>query len=194
MQLLTRLITKDMMDFMPYLAGLGLNWHVLIFSLLISVLSTVLFSITPLVRLPLSHIKESLSEGDRGYAGTAWRRLGANLVAAELAIAVVLLVGAGLLGKSFYRLLRVDLGFEPDHLATVQLALSDSAYPKDEPQEQVGRKIIDRVSHLPGALRQALLPRRRSAGKEDWKQHAFARLDCRSYWDRRRCSRWFFGF
>ena len=152
MQLLTRLITKDMMNFMPYLAGLGLNFHVLVFAVLISVLSTVLFSITPLMRLPLSHIKEGLAESDRGYAGTAWRRFGANLVAAELAIAVVLLVGAGLLGKSFYRLLRVDIGFEPDHLATVQLAVSDTAYPKNEQEEELGRKIIDRVSRLPGVI------------------------------------------
>jgi predicted permease len=152
MQLLTRLITKDMMNFMPYLAGLGLNFHVSIFAILISVLSTVLFSITPLMRLPLSHIKEGLGESDRGYAGTVWRRFGANLVAAELAIAVVLLVGAGLLGKSFYRLLRVDIGFEPDHLATVQLAVSDTAYPKNEQEEELGRKIIDRVSRLPGVI------------------------------------------
>src|SRR5215469_3455772 len=159
MQLLTRLITKDMMDYMPYLAGLGLNLHVLMFAFLISVLSTVLFSITPLMRLPLSHIKEGLAEGDRGHAGTAWRRFGANLVAAELAIAVVLLVAAGLLGKSFYRLLRVDIGFEPDHLATVQLAVSDTAYPKDEQEEELGRKIIDRVSRLPGVISAGLTSR-----------------------------------
>jgi len=61
-------------------------------------------------------------------------------------------VGAGLLGKSFYRLLHIDLGFEPDHLATVQLAVSDVAYPKDPQQEELGRKIVDRVSRLPGVV------------------------------------------
>ena len=64
----------------------------------------------------------------------------------------IFLVGAGLLGKSFYRLLRVDIGFEPDHLATVQLAVSDTAYPKNEQEEELGRKIIDRVSRLPGVI------------------------------------------
>jgi len=159
MQLLTRLITKDMMDYLPYLSGLGLNLHIWMFAFLISGLSTVLFSITPLLRLPLSHIKKGLVENDRGHAGTAWRRFGANLAAAELAIAVVLLVGAGLLGKSFYRLLRVDIGFEPDHLATVQLAVSDTAYPKDEQEEELGRKIIDRVSRLPGVISAGLTSR-----------------------------------
>ena len=152
MQVMTRLISQDMMDFMPYLSGLGVNLHVLGFAVLISIAATALFSLTPLLRLPLSEIKTGLAEGDRGHAGTLWRRFGANLVAAELAIAVVLLVGAGLLGKSFYRLLHIDVGFVPDHLATVQLAVSDAAYPKNPEQEALGRKIVERVSHLPGVV------------------------------------------
>ena len=152
MQALTRLISKDLMNGMPFLSGLGVNLHVLEFAVAISVAAVFLFSLTPLVRLPLGRIKEGLAEGDRGHAGTLWRRFGANLVAAELAIAVVLLVGAGLLSKSFYRLLHVDIGFEPDHLATVQLAVSDTAYPKNEQQEALGRKIVERVSHLPGVV------------------------------------------
>jgi predicted permease len=152
MHALTRLISRDLMDNMPYLSGLGLNSHVLAFAGAVSAAATILFSATPLLRLPLTQIKTGLTEGDRGHAGTLWRRFGANLVAAELAIAVVLLVGAGLLGKSFYRLLHVDIGFEPDHLATVQLAISDAAYPKNEQQEALGRKIVDRISHLPGVV------------------------------------------
>ncbi len=70
-------------------------------------------------------MREGLAEGGRGSAGTLWRRFGANLVVVELAVAVVLLAGAGLLGKSFYRLLHVDLGFQPDHLATLQIAAPD---------------------------------------------------------------------
>ena len=152
MQALTKLISKDLMDGLPFLSSLGVNLHVLEFGSVVSVAATILFSVTPLLRLPLRHIKDGLAEGDRGHAGTVWRRFGANLVAAELAIAVVLLVGAGLLGKSFYRLLHVDVGFEPDHLATVQLAVSDTAYPKNEQQEALGRKIVARVSNLPGVV------------------------------------------
>ncbi len=79
-----------------------------------------------------------------------WRRFGANLVVVELAIAVVLLVSAGLLGKSFYRLLHVEIGFQSDHLATMSVVLSDASYPKDEQQAQMGRKIVDRIASLPG--------------------------------------------
>ena len=100
------------------------------------------------MRLPLTKLRESLTEGGRGYAGTLWRRFGANLVVVELAIAVVLLVGAGLLGKSFYRLLHVEVGFQTDHLATLQVALSDASYPKDEQIVAVERQILKRVAVL----------------------------------------------
>jgi|CZKR01.1.fsa_nt_gi macrolide transport system ATP-binding/permease protein len=150
MQILTRLISKDMMAGMPYLSGLGLNFHVLIFAGAVSVFAAALFSFPPVVRLPLTKLREGLTEGGRGYAGTLWRRFGANLVVVELAIAVVLLVGAGLLGKSFYRLLHVDIGFQPDHLATVGVELSDATYAKDEQVVAVGRQIVSRIASLPG--------------------------------------------
>ena len=150
MQLLTRLISKDMMSNLPYLAGLGLNSHVLIFALGIALLAATLFSLPPVLRLPLTKLREGLSEGGRGYAGTMWRRFGANLVVVELAVAVVLLVSAGLLGKSLNRLLHVDVGFQTDHLATLSLELSDATYGKDEQAVAAERKIISRVSSLPG--------------------------------------------
>ena len=150
MHALLRLISKDMMATMPYLEGLGLNRHALAFAVILSLGAAVLFSITPMFRLPLREIRENLNEGGRAYAGTLWRRFGANLVVVELAIAVVLLVGAGLLGKSFYRLLHVDIGFQPDHLATVSVNLSDVDYPKEEQQIAIEKKIEDRVAALPG--------------------------------------------
>jgi predicted permease len=149
MQSLTRLISKNMMSGMPYLKGLGLNLHVLAFAAVISALAAILFALAPLVRLPLTRMQEGLAEGGRGSAGVLWRRFGANLVVVELAIAVVLLVGAGLLGKSFYRLLHVDLGFQPEHLATLEIALPQTQYPTDERMAAAGRQIIDRVSSLP---------------------------------------------
>jgi predicted permease len=150
MQILLRLISKDAMSTMPYLHGLGLNMHVLVFAGAISLLAAALFSITPMLRLPLRKVQEGLTDGGRGSAGTTWRRLGANLVVLELAIAMVLLVGAGLLGKSFYRLLHVELGFQPDHLATLQVALSETRYPKDEQVVAVERQIVSRLVGLPG--------------------------------------------
>ena len=63
-------------------------------------------------------------------ASTLWRRLGPNLVVVELATAMVLLVGAGLLAKSLYRLLNADIGIEAEHLVAVRVLAPTSAYPK----------------------------------------------------------------
>ena len=150
MKLLTRLISEEMLASMPYFAGLGLNSHVLTFAASITLTATLLFSLTPLVRLSIQGIRDGLAEGARGYAGTMWRRFGANLVVVELTVAVVLLVGAGLLGKSLYRLLHVEVGFQPDHLATVMVELSPTAYVREQRQAEAGRKILNRVSGLPG--------------------------------------------
>jgi macrolide transport system ATP-binding/permease protein len=150
MRILLHLISKDMLSGMPYLSGLGINLHVLSFAIVVGLLAATLFSLAPIARLSLSQVREGLTEGGRGYAGTLWRRFGANLVVVELAIAVVLLVGAGLLGKSFYRLLHVDVGFQPDHLATVTLGLSETKYAKGEQIVPVVRQILERTRSLPG--------------------------------------------
>ena len=150
MLLLVRLIPKDMLDGMPYLEGLSLNPRVLLFAACVSMVAALLFSLTPILRLPFADVRDGLSEGNRGYAGTTWRRVGANLVILELATAVVLLVGAGLLGKSFYRLLHVELGFEPDHLATIGVMAPDVGYEKDEQVSSVAQKILTQVAALPG--------------------------------------------
>ncbi len=156
MRLLISLVSKDMLSSMPYLSHLGLNTHVLLFTSAIAVLSAAIFSLTPVLRLPTAAMREALNDGDRGSAGTLWRRLGANLVVLELTIAVVLLVGAGLLGKSFYRLLHVDLAFEPGNLATLFVSLPQNTYNKDELVVIAAHKIIDRVSTLPGVTSVAI--------------------------------------
>jgi macrolide transport system ATP-binding/permease protein len=150
MQVLVRLISKELMSGVPYLRGISLNWHVLVFAGGVSVLAAGLFSLAPMLRLPLAKMREGLSEGGRGSAGTLWRRFGANLVVVELAIAVVLMVGAGLLGKSFYRLLHVDIGFQADHLATLQIALPENNYTKEPQVAAVAREIVNHVESLPG--------------------------------------------
>jgi macrolide transport system ATP-binding/permease protein len=156
MRLLLGLVSKDMLDSMPYLGHLGLNTHVLGFTAAVALLAAAIFSLTPVLRLPTAAMREALNDGDRGSAGTLWRRLGANLVVLELTIAVVLLVGAGLLGKSFYRLLHVEFAFEPSNLATLYVSLPTSTYNKDELVVTAAHKIIDRVSTLPGVTSAAI--------------------------------------
>jgi len=150
MQALTSLIPSDLIGQMPFLHDLGLNVRVLGFAGAISLLTAVLFSITPTLHLSLSAMREGMAEGSRGSAGNTWRRLGSKLVVVELATAMVLLVGAGLLGKSLYRLLRVDIGLQPDHLVILKVAAPDSDYAKDEQAIALERQIMSRIESLPG--------------------------------------------
>ncbi len=149
MHLLAALIPADQMDGMPFLRDFGFNLRVLGFAGAIGMFAAVLFSVTPALRFSRSETSEGLAEGTRGSAGTAWRHLGSKLVLVELATAVVLLVGAGLLGKSLYLLLNVDVGFERDHLATLQVTMPNS-YDKNEQVLALERQMIGRIESLPG--------------------------------------------
>lgn len=150
MPLLLGLIPAQLLDYLPYLANLGLNSRVLIFAAVLATVAAGAFALVPNLRFSVRDMQEGLSEGSRGSAGRAWSRLGSKLVVAELAIAMVLLVGAGLLGKSLYRLLRVDLNFQPDHLAVVGVATPGTKYAKQEEQTRLARQLIERISQLPG--------------------------------------------
>jgi macrolide transport system ATP-binding/permease protein len=159
MHLLTSLIPANMMSRMPFWEDLGLNSHVMAFAGTIALLTAVLFSFTPTLHLSLLDRRAGLAETGRGSTGNAWRRLGSKLVIVELATATVLLVGAGLLGKSLSRVLRVDLGFEPDHLVTLNIAAAGSSYETDQQVLSFTKTILDSVESVPG-IRSAALARR----------------------------------
>ena len=135
---------------MPYLDGVGMNPRVAACAGVLAVVATALFSLAPAVRVRFGELREGLAEGARGSSGNTWRRLGFKLVVLELATAMVLLVGAGLLGQSLYRLLNVDLGFEPDRLATMQVAALGARFEGDEQRIRLGREVASRVARLPG--------------------------------------------
>ena len=154
MRLLLGLIPANRMQAMPYLLGLGFNARVMTFAAAVAALAALLFAAAPALRLralPLhgGDMRGDLAEGSRGSAGKAWRRLGTKLVMVELATAVVLLVGAGLLGKSLYLLLHVKTGFTPDHLAKVLVSIP-KAYKTDAQVMALERALESRVEALPG--------------------------------------------
>jgi macrolide transport system ATP-binding/permease protein len=105
---------------------------------------------TPVLRLSGMKLHGALSEGGRTSAGRFWQRLGANLVVVEITIAVVLLAGAGLLGKSFYKLLHVEDGFDTSHLATAFVIAPDATYSTPQKATVHYRDILLRLSRLPG--------------------------------------------
>ena len=147
---LIQLIPADMFGRMPYLQGLGLSIRVILFAVGIALVAGVVFAIAPALRTSFVDLRSDLAEGGRGAAGRVWKKLGANLVTLELATAVILLVSAGLLGKSFFRLLHVDLGFEPGHVASLLVIAPDVGYEKEEQQIALADKTMDQFRQLPG--------------------------------------------
>lgn len=150
MKLLLRLIPLNVQVEMPYLHGLGLNGHVFSFVVGVSVLIGGMLAVMPLLRVSGSTMRAGLADGGRGAAGRVWKHMGANLVVLELCIAVVLLVGAGLLGKSFYRLLSANLGMEPGHLAMLRMKIPAVGFEKDAQKVQMTRRVMEEVGRLPG--------------------------------------------
>jgi putative ABC transport system permease protein len=128
-------------------AGIDLNGQVLGFSLLASILTGTLFGLAPAVFASRSNPNESLREGERGSSlGKSPAR--SALIAAEIALSLVLLVGAGLMMKSFVRLTQVNPGFNPDNLLIFNIGLSSSA--DTARQTSFYQEVLERVRSVPG--------------------------------------------
>jgi putative ABC transport system permease protein len=136
---------------MPRLDEVGLDGKVLAFTLLVSLATGVVFGLLPALYATGSDLTEALKEGSRSStAGVGGRRVRNSLVVAEMAIAVVMLTGAGLMIRSFARLQEVDPGFKPERIMSVNLALPGSKY-KESPQlTAFFEQLLGRVSALPG--------------------------------------------
>ncbi len=155
-RLLSTLISEDLHARMPFLGGAGIDATVVAAAAVLSVISAALFAVAPSVRVRVGELRDGLAEGARGSSGTTWRRLGFRLVVVELATAMVLLVGAGLLGRSVYNLLSVELGFQPDGLATLQVNATGNRFETDEAMVRLARDVEARASTLPGVESAAL--------------------------------------
>src|ERR1700730_747158 len=134
----------------PRALQVGLDWRVLGFTLLISVMTGLVFGLVPAFHSSRTELTESLKEGGRGSSdGARHNRIRGVLVVSELAIAVVLLVGAGLLIQSLWRLQHVSPGFEPQNVLTFSVAVPDVRY-KPEKQAQFFQDLSTHIQSLPG--------------------------------------------
>jgi predicted permease len=163
-EFLTRLIPVNIAARMPYLAELGLNGRIFGFTMSVAIGATVLFAVVPAVRLFRTDTQQRLVEGGRAAAGLNWHRLGSKLVVVEIACAIVLLVGAGLLGKSLYRLLHVDIGLQADHLATISVTAPNLRYTTNEQITTLADRLSQRLAALPGVQSVGLSSRRPLVG------------------------------
>ena len=155
----------------PRALGIGLDENVLLFTLLVSVLTGLIFGLAPALHLTRRTVTQSLRDGTgRTTAGGARQRVRRLLVVSEVALAVVLVVGSSLMLRSFAELQKVDPGFDPDGLLSFQIFLPAAAYP--EPTDQVAflERLTDRLRALPGVTSAAAmsgLPPRRDVNAND---------------------------
>jgi putative ABC transport system permease protein len=134
----------------PRLEHEGLNLIVLAFTALVSIVASLLFGLAPAWQTARTDLAETLREGGRGAAGAAHsNRLRSGLVIAETAIGVVLLVGAGLLLRSFQQLIRVDPHFNPHYLLALDVNLPSSRY-NDQQTVLFYDQLLAKLRALPG--------------------------------------------
>jgi putative ABC transport system permease protein len=137
-------------DDIPRALEVGLDWRVLGFTLLVSVMTGLVFGLVPALHSAKTQLTETLKEGGRGTGEGARRNnIRGVLVVVELAIAVVLLVGAGLLIQSLWRLRHVTPGLNPQNVLTFSVALPEIRYPSDK-QAEFFQNLAARAESLPG--------------------------------------------
>ena len=120
---------------LPRADEIGIDGNVMVYTLLISLLTGLLFGLAPALHFSAENMHENLKEGSRGASSDRGSHtVRRALVVAELALALTLLTGAGLLVKGFARLENVDPGFDPDHLLTFGVALPTTRYRSDTAQ------------------------------------------------------------
>jgi predicted permease len=135
----------------PGLAGASLNPAVMAFTMTLAVLTGIVFGLVPGLTLLRSSMSTVLKDDSaRGTAGTRTSLARSTLVIAETALALVLLVGAGLLIKSFLKLQDVNPGFSAERVLTAQLALPAARYPDAAARRAFWARLLDRVRSLPG--------------------------------------------
>jgi putative ABC transport system permease protein len=136
---------------LPQTAVVGLDGWVLAFTAAIAVFTGLLFGIVPALRAAKLDLREALNEGSRGStAGPGHHRLGNALVSLEICLAMLLLVGAGLLLRSFSRLQDVPPGFQADHLLVADIPISRAVYAKPEQRFEFYDRLVERTRTLPG--------------------------------------------
>ncbi|MCM3872703.1 MAG: ABC transporter permease [Pyrinomonadaceae bacterium] len=129
----------------------SLDTRVLLFAFSLSLLTGWLFGLVPALQLAKPQLQSFLKEGARGSGeGARWNRVRGAFVVAQVALSLLLLVSAGLLLKSFDRLLHVDLGFKPERLLSLEYRLPRTKYREPQAQLNFHRQVMERIQEVPG--------------------------------------------
>jgi len=134
----------------PNVLELGVDWATLACSAALAVLSAVLCGIAPAFRTARTSLPASLKQGAYGTGGRGQQRMRSALMVGQVAMALVLLVAAGLLVRTFHRLQQVDVGFNPDHVLTMTVTLPDYRYGDAAGRRRFFTETVEAVTRVPG--------------------------------------------
>jgi len=134
----------------PRLKEAGMDGRVLGFTVLLALLTTLIFGLAPAWQASKPDLNEALKKEGRGASSGSGRRLRSLLVIAEVAVSVVLLVGAGLMIKSFIQLQSVNAGFNPENLLTMEITLPPARYGQNQQQIAFFQQTLEQITTLPG--------------------------------------------
>jgi putative ABC transport system permease protein len=156
---LSAALTDAMLTLLPTLPRgqlVGPDARVVAFTAAISVATGIAFGLFPALRLSRPDFRSALNAGARGGEGRSAGRFRAALVVAELALSLVLVTGAGLFIQSLFRLMTVELGYDPTNVLTLEYRLPRNKYPKVEQQLEFHQRVIARIESLPGVRAAAI--------------------------------------
>jgi predicted permease len=143
-------VPRDYSQFIPGWERLGINAWALGFTILASVVTGVLCGLLPAWQATKADFNETLKEGGKGAMGGVRNRWRNSLVVAEVALSLAPLIGAGLLIRSFIKILDTDLGFNPDNTMAMRIVLPQDRYPQPEQRVNLYQELMQRVVALPG--------------------------------------------
>jgi predicted permease len=150
-QLGGRLLVQLAAGQLPRAESIGLDYRVLAFTAAISLITGIAFGLVPAIRASSPELQQSLREGTRGSTGGAGG-LRSTLVVAEVALAMILVIGAGLMTRSFVKLMQTDLGFTPSHRLAVNFSVSTARHSTAAEMRQTYREMIQKVRTVPGVI------------------------------------------
>lgn len=152
LKLLTAIIPPNI----PQIKNISIDPRVLGFTILVSLLTGVIFGLAPAIQLSSFSPNETLKEGGHNPVASRGNRIRGSLIVAEMAISLVLLIGAGLLINSFLRLRNVDPGFRSDNLLTMRVSLPQSKYPQRAQRAAFYTEVNRRLESVPGVKSSAV--------------------------------------
>lgn len=150
-------IPDNLLNFMPYLRGVKIDGYALAFTAMLSLVVSLLFGLVPALQSAKTDLQSVLKEGGKTSASSARQGLRNGLVVAEVALALVLLVSAGLMVRSLWGLINVDPGFNPQNLLTFTFTLPPAAYDSNEKIIVTRQQLMSRLAAIPGVQGAAMV-------------------------------------